>query len=376
MIRTIVGLCARDAGSESVYGRLRFLMAEFERAKLSWTELLLVAEEQGMASLLHKHLAAAECSIPIHARRHLHSLFLRTKQANLIRNRALIEILEACQAASIDMLLIKGIALANLVYSDPALRPMRDIDLLVRVEDATRAEKVLFSLGYVHEEREDIPNDYYHLRPLVRMIDGLSINIELHRGLFPSHPDYPNWSFDQLKERARQMAVGAVNAQTLCLEDMLQHVYLHGFRAPLTYEPFRYIHVADLVTIVERHHDAIQWSQLSREVPRLMAALAALHVVTPWKAGVLPKIGGDVSKISKLAATPYQGWPLRRLSEVPLWHYPWLASATLWPSRWWVLVYYGQAWGGMYWWTRFFEHPRALWRWMKSYCWHRPHAKR
>ncbi len=371
MIRTILGLCARDVGAAAMYSRLRAQVEAFAQQSPAWDELLNDAEEQGMAPLLHKHLGAVGVAAPDQARLRLHSLYLRSRQANAIRNRAVAEILTAFGDRSLDVLLVKGIALANLVYSDPALRPMRDIDLLVRPDDAARAEAILFSLGYRHEEREDIPPDYYHLVPVVKTVEGLSLNIEMHRALFPPHPEYPRWLFEQLLARSLPLTIGGVPARTLCLEDMLQHVYLHGFRPPLTYEPFRFIHVADVVTLVEGHCPAIDWPGLAAAMPQLPTVLSAFHWLTPWSKAMQNKLGLDTRAAPAHPGEPYRGWPLRRLNTVPPRQYPRLACATLWPSHWWMQVYYGHARGLCYWRARLFDHPRTLWRWLKTYWLHR-----
>ena len=353
-----------------MYSRLHAQVDAFVQQCPAWDELLLDAEEQGMAPLLHKHLAAAGVTVPNQVRLRLHSLYLRSRQANAIRNRAVAEILAAFRERSVDVLLVKGIALANLIYSDPGLRPMRDIDLLVRADDAARAEAILFALGYLHEEHEDIPPDYYHLTPVVKTVEGLSLNIETHRALFPPHPDYPLWPFEQLLARSLPLTIEGVPAHTLCLEDMLQHVYFHGFRSPLTYEPFRFIHVADVVALVEGHCATINWSGLAAVMPQWPAVLAAFHWLTPWTDEVHGRVALDTRATPAHPGEPYQGWPLRRLNTVPLRQYPHLAYATLWPSRWWVQVYYGQARGLSYGRARLFEHPRTLWRWLKTYWRH------
>ena len=40
--------------------------------------------------------------------------------------------------AGVPFLVLKGAALAHLVYGDPRLRPMRDVDLLIRKADGRR----------------------------------------------------------------------------------------------------------------------------------------------------------------------------------------------------------------------------------------------
>jgi hypothetical protein len=54
----------------------------------------------------------------------------------------------AAHAAGIDLLLLKGAALAYLYYPAPHLRPRLDTDLLIRSEDRQRVDMVMRTLGY------------------------------------------------------------------------------------------------------------------------------------------------------------------------------------------------------------------------------------
>jgi hypothetical protein len=60
----------------------------------------------------------------------------------------LAEILAALQAAGVAALPLKGSLLATRYYPEPGLRPMNDLDLLVRPEDEPRALAALAELGY------------------------------------------------------------------------------------------------------------------------------------------------------------------------------------------------------------------------------------
>lgn len=57
-------------------------------------------------------------------------------------------LLPSFAAADIPVLLMKGAALATRLYPAPSLRPMRDIDILVRREHVELAHHVLTGLGY------------------------------------------------------------------------------------------------------------------------------------------------------------------------------------------------------------------------------------
>ena len=76
----------------------------------------------------------------------------RASQTNLHKalflSRELIRVVDRLQAISIDVLPYKGVALAETVYGDIALRQAGDIDLLIRPQDFARARKSLRELGY------------------------------------------------------------------------------------------------------------------------------------------------------------------------------------------------------------------------------------
>lgn len=56
-------------------------------------------------------------------------------------------ILAGMAASGVDVLVLKGVALHATVYSSPGLRPLTDLDLLVRPKDVPRAVAVLTGLG-------------------------------------------------------------------------------------------------------------------------------------------------------------------------------------------------------------------------------------
>jgi len=75
-----------------------------------------------------------------------------TRQAHAKRNQAiagqLAEILASCAQQAIPVIALKGALLAPMVYPQPGLRPMNDIDLLFKPEDLPAVGPLLQSLGY------------------------------------------------------------------------------------------------------------------------------------------------------------------------------------------------------------------------------------
>ena len=87
-------------------------------------------------------------SVPAAARQRLTDGLAASRARHLVMTRELTRVLRHWAAEGIDVIPLKGPVLAEAVYPDAALRPFRDLDLLVRPEDRRRADVALRGLGY------------------------------------------------------------------------------------------------------------------------------------------------------------------------------------------------------------------------------------
>jgi hypothetical protein len=144
------------------------------------------------------------------------------------------------------------------IYPDVALRPMEDLDLLVRDADLAAADRMLRATGYV-PDYSFAPAKWYerhhHLAPYHPPDTGPVI--ELHRhiarsevsGLIP---------VDDLWDRAKAVDLGPLTALVLSPEDLLLHLCLH-----LAHDNRFSGQIRDLCDISEVARDAagtIDWS--------------------------------------------------------------------------------------------------------------------
>jgi len=366
-IRTILGLCARNRGHRVMYEQLASKIACYFSQQLCAKTLVDQAEMQGVAPLLYTHLSAAGQELPGSQQRILRSLFQRSRRANILRNRVAADILAAFDAQQIDSYLVKGIALANIIYDSPGLRSMRDIDLLLRKQDLERACSILAEYGFSTAPHHRIPEKYYHLPPMYKRVSGLPITIEIHHELLPQQSSYPVWTYENLCHAPQQLSIEGTNARTIDLETNLYYLYLHGLRAPLTYEPYRLIHAADLISLTERFWDRMDWDRVRTLFPGVNAVLSELHYISPWQDKFMEKLQIDKPRQPRRPPRPYRGWPQQKIKNTKPARWPRLFAETLYPCAWWIRVYYGCPDSLSYFRALLFEHPRNIWRWIKTY---------
>ena len=113
-----------------------------------WHAILRRVERWGMVPLVYTNLRQAVHSsqVPIQVMERLRNLNHRDTIHGVARRELLRTALLRFSESGVPVIVLKGAALAALVYPFPALRPMRDIDLLVHRRDMERVEAVLHSL--------------------------------------------------------------------------------------------------------------------------------------------------------------------------------------------------------------------------------------
>jgi hypothetical protein len=128
--------------------------------------------------------------------------------------------------AGIRYILLKGPALATLLYGDGAFRPYVDVDLLVAPADVARAEDVLGELGF--EQLVDDAQLGGHRRLHAhewRRADGPSV--DLHRTLPGARAD-PATVAAVLATQTRTIAVAGEDVEVLAPSGVALQVALHA----------------------------------------------------------------------------------------------------------------------------------------------------
>jgi hypothetical protein len=221
-----------------------------------WEEFSRLAKMHRLGPMLHHSLSRSDLAdvIPSGVKDHLEAAHRKHSLRNLRIYRELVAVTRMLEAGGVPSVALKGAFLARFAYAEPGLRPMRDLDLLLRPEQAVRAFELLRAHGY-RAMFEGSPEAYFadriHLPPL---IGPGGISIELHHRLTP--PGRQSADFENgLWTRSISEEVGGAGIAFLCPEDSLLHLCIHATLdhqldlGPLALE--------DMALLVERY--AIDW---------------------------------------------------------------------------------------------------------------------
>src|SRR5262245_10179300 len=108
------------------------------------TPLLDLAGEHGLIALVHNALTKKNIAAPDDWNETVADLELNTS----VHIKAAAELSCAFQAAKIDAVFAKGLALALTTYERPSLRPFVDIDVLIEPPSLKGADAVLREQGF------------------------------------------------------------------------------------------------------------------------------------------------------------------------------------------------------------------------------------
>jgi hypothetical protein len=322
----------------------------------AWADLLSQAKAQGLESLLYHHLHAAGASLPPQIKRELQARYVRHGHANQVQTQALVEILTAYEAAGIEALVLKGAALAHLIYPQPGLRPMRDVDILVKKSEVRQGQQILAELGYYAPVPSAAHLPDKHLATATRRVEGLLVSVELHHNLYHSFQPV-SLTIEGVTGPPLAFPLAGVTAHTLGYEDMLAHLCEHvAFHASI-WEPIRLIWVADIVGFAELFAVEIDWDRLAWQQPYVLKVLSLFHFVTPLSDRLHRLAPLKLGYPPRGIGQEFAGFPRFSLAEQRGKGYRQMLYDAFYPSEWWLRLHYRLDSAQSLLWYRWFRHP-------------------
>lgn len=241
--------------------RIRALL----RSSMRWDLILDLAERHGVQPLLYQALSNFKDAVP----REIFSTLAEKCQTNihksLILSRELIRIVDELSAGGIEVMPYKGLALAETVYGDIALRQTGDIDLFVRAADVPRAREALGKLGFTpHLRWSEAKEKSYVKSGYEYSFDGTAGRnlLEVQWALQPSFYAV-DFDVEDMFQRGVIVAVAGHPMKTPSAEDLFVVLALHAAKHVWG----RLIWMCDIARLMETQR--LDWNRIGSHAKRL-----------------------------------------------------------------------------------------------------------
>jgi hypothetical protein len=274
-----------------------------QRTDREWLELITYLNYHGITPLIYWNIIQLPVVLrpPKIFKSRMRDIFLRTNVHYQILTRQLREILDAFNKEKIDVLVLKGPALAWTIYPDFATRPIGDIDLLVKPEQFLQAREVLNRIGYQCQfKRFEKFRELSKAEQFIHSTDARKpLEVDLHWYLFHYYGIWRNNGVEVFFDRSETVITPALTFETLGKVDTLIYLAIHSFlNHP---EGIRLLWIYDLALLAQKLSSPVEWETLLKRTSELKAHLAvekALKLAQIWNGLRVPTEYSDFSKWS------------------------------------------------------------------------------
>lgn len=262
---------------------------EIEPARLEglsgsdWDEVIKQSIRHRVASLLYNRLRT-NTHIPAEVVQRLRAIYLQNVVRNTQLYNELSRVLKALKSEDIPIIVLKGAVLAEIIYQNIGLRPMADVDLLVKSNDMWKIDEVLSRLKY----KSDIATLYSkrHIKwSRHREYTNKGVEFETHPRLYelPNLNAWVNVSSEK---------IASVDTFILGSGDFLLHLCLH-----LDTHLFRTGDIqllsswCDIAKILKHYRKELDWDYVIRTAKEHRVEESVhriLRVVDKWFDGRVP----------------------------------------------------------------------------------------
>ncbi|MCB2228012.1 MAG: nucleotidyltransferase family protein [Desulfarculaceae bacterium] len=224
---------------------------------------------------------------------------------NALRNQGFLRdlngALRVLAEQGIPVMVLKGMALAVGCYGDLALRPMQDLDLLVKPQDAIRAMRALIAQGWALNTPpgESLGPEFVAKRIEYSLNNQFGTKIDLHWAAKQLQEPVPEVSYWEQTEELEGAGSGilALNATESLFYAFTHSIKHFGINAPRM--------LADMHCIIGRRYAEIDWACLEQRIRQtnlMLPARKVLRYLTDLLHSAIP-----ASLLRRLDSTPIAG---------------------------------------------------------------------
>jgi len=276
----LIRCCSIEMSDDAIH-RARSVL----KNPLDWVRVIETSILHGVAPLLYCGLnqvmqaGADDRAVPPAVLDELQGLYRASQARNRRVYRVVEEIFRAFKEADIEAMALKDIHLAKVVFSDSGLRPLGDIDILIRKEQYEKVDRCLAKMGFI--ARVDDPHltlkygmGHHFRRPADNMWADVQWNI-MQREWDSYHEGNFDYQVDELWAGAAMMPIDDFEILVPSPEHMLFHLCLHV-------EGHKYselILFCEIAEFIRHYQGELNWDNVVRLAKRYGAESSVYYVL-------------------------------------------------------------------------------------------------
>ncbi len=244
-------------GGRDIPGRDRISL--FLREELDWQYFIDSAGKERVSSLIYNRIKEEgwEHLLPEQVFNRLQAVYYAHSRYNTLIYEEFILAASALKKEGICFVPLKGIFLAQNLYGNAALRPMTDIDLLVKKGEVNNCIRALGVLGYkiILEQERELANPYAYSITLIKEkggeLGGFSIDLHWHilnsswmMGLFAG-----KIALGAIWQETQPITIDGIDTLALSSEYLVINLCLNFFNQGFS----RLIMLSDIAMVLEKY---------------------------------------------------------------------------------------------------------------------------
>ena len=242
---------------------------------IDWNIFLKKARNEGISPLVFSRLpeVAKHHDIPEYVREDLEKDYYLNAAKNALIFEGLGKALETFRKAGLQVIVLKGAALAETVYGNPALRSMSDVDLLVKKENLHQIDELLKKLGYSPADRsvDDVDFTSTYLTTLDYRNPGKnspSFHIHWHfvNSTVPNESYINHIKMEDIWRDAVKTNIADIETWVMSPHHLIIHLSEHALR--VTHSLSKLSYFCDIDRAINYYGKGLDWNLLIQDAIR------------------------------------------------------------------------------------------------------------
>ena len=266
--RLLLYSCRTEIGDKD-----RNALIEIQKNNIDWDCFLEKARGEGISPLVFRRLpeiVGESIAVPLGVIEELKKDYYATAARNSLIFEELGRVLKAFKKAGLQVIVLKGAALAETVYGNLALRPMSDVDLLVKKEDLYHIDEQLKILGYFPSDRavNDIDFSSTYLTTLdyrssFKNFPSFHIHWHFVNSTIPHEHYTKNIKMEDIWQDAEKTRIAQVETWVMAPHHLLIHLSEHALR--VTHSLGKLSFFCDINEAINFYQQRLDWDRLIKD---------------------------------------------------------------------------------------------------------------